>query len=52
MLHVILLAVLLPVAAALAGAVGAAWGTIAAQAIAAAFTLWWLRKLLATGGTS
>jgi Na+-driven multidrug efflux pump len=39
LLHVLLLALLLPLGARLAGAVGAAWGTIAAQAVAAALAL-------------
>jgi O-antigen/teichoic acid export membrane protein len=38
--HVLLLALLLPVGATLFGAIGAAWGTIAAQAVAAAVSLW------------
>jgi O-antigen/teichoic acid export membrane protein len=52
MVHLILLALLLPLGAFWAGAVGAAWGTIAAQAIAATLTLWLMRKLMATLGVS
>jgi O-antigen/teichoic acid export membrane protein len=44
LLHVLLLTLLLPIGASLAGAVGAAWGTVASQAIAATITLWYLRK--------
>ena len=43
LLHVLLLVLLLPLGAAYAGAIGAAWGTLAAQAIAAAVTLWLMR---------
>jgi O-antigen/teichoic acid export membrane protein len=52
LLHVLLLALLLPLGAAFAGAIGAAWGTLAAQAIAAAVTLWLMRKLMVTLGVA
>ena len=45
LLHVLLLALLLPAGAALAGAVGAAWGTLAAQSAAAAASFWLMRRL-------
>lgn len=48
LLHVLLLALLLPAGATLAGAVGAAWGTIAAQSAAAAVSFWLMRKLVDT----
>ncbi|MCC6453682.1 MAG: oligosaccharide flippase family protein [Caldilineaceae bacterium] len=43
--HLLLLALLLPLGAALAGSMGAAWGTVAAQALGAALALWQVRKL-------
>lgn len=44
LLHVLLLTLLLPIGASFAGVVGAAWGTVASQAIAATITLWYLRR--------
>lgn len=44
LLHLLLLLLLLPSGAMLAGAVGAAWGTLAAQAVAAVVTLWFVHK--------
>ena len=46
LLHVLLLMLLLPLGAAYAGAIGAAWGTIAAQTVAAVVAFWLLRKLV------
>jgi O-antigen/teichoic acid export membrane protein len=43
LLHLCLLLVLLPLGAAFAGAIGAAWGTLAAQALAATAALWLMR---------
>ena len=43
LIHVLLLVLLLPLGAAYAGAIGAAWGTIAAQGVAAAVSLWLIR---------
>jgi O-antigen/teichoic acid export membrane protein len=43
--HLLLLALLLPLGAALAGSLGAAWGTVAAQALGAALALWQVLKL-------
>ncbi len=42
--HLLLLVLLLPLGAVLSGAIGAAWGTIAAQALGAALALWQVRK--------
>jgi Na+-driven multidrug efflux pump len=43
-LHVLLLVALLPVGALMAGATGAAWGTLAAQVVAAGVTFWFMRR--------
>ncbi len=48
LLHVLLLVLLLPLGAYFAGALGGAWGTLAAQAIAAAVAFWVTRKLMGT----
>ena len=43
--HLLLLTLLLPVGAMLNGAVGAAWGTVAAQAFGAVVALWLVQRL-------
>jgi O-antigen/teichoic acid export membrane protein len=46
LLHLVALALLLPLMAAQGGALGAAWATLAAQAVAAVIALWLLRDSL------
>ena len=52
LLHVFLLALLLPTGATLGGAVGAAWGTVAAQGVAAAASFWLMRRYVAAPPTA
>jgi O-antigen/teichoic acid export membrane protein len=46
LLHVLFLVLLLPAGAAMAGAMGAAWGTLASQSVAAIVALWLVRRLM------
>ena len=52
LLHVLLLVTLLPLGALVLGTVGAAWGTVAAQAFATLAALWWMRRNAQIGITN